>query len=193
MGVIPIQHHITSLLCQESINLNDLTFEIRKAESSHCKKQTRCNQSISQLAMFSYTRTYTISFSFRRRQFKPQETRQQLIFLLPSSRDYLIIIQFYFPFCSLFFSFQFQGKFHMSSTLKVTFILRHLLHFFATVLICINGAMLEPEARVFTTPKLQQYQFRKLSLCLLIPDPIPEHTAPSVVQLLFYGAHQIYN
>lgn len=58
--------------------------------------------------------------------------------------------------------------------------------FFATILICINGATLKPEAIVFTPPKLQQYQPGKFSLCLLIPDPIAEHTAPSVVPVLLF-------
>ena len=57
---------------------------------------------------------------------------------------------------------------------------------FATILICINGAILEPEVTVFTTPKLQPYQLKKLSLCLLIPDPAREHTAPSVVPVLLF-------
>lgn len=57
---------------------------------------------------------------------------------------------------------------------------------FATILVCINGAILEPEAIVFTTPKLKQYHLRKFSLCLLIPDPIPEHTTPSVVSVLLF-------
>lgn len=93
------------------------------------------------------------------------------------------------PFLFSFLVLQFSVSRQISHVLKRKSIkFEAFTTFFCNNLICINKYyILQSEEIVFTTPKCQQYQLTMISLCLAIPDPIPEWAlASSVLPVLLF-------